>query len=147
MLVDIWKDTDKIVENLPTEKFSFKSGINIMFGCNNFCGYCIVPYVRGRERSRDPKAIISEIESLVKEGVVEIILLGQNVNSFGKDLQNPIGFFLLFYRKSKNRGIKTNPFYDISPKRLIDELIAVMKESKKICRHIHLPLQSGSSRI
>jgi len=148
MLVDIWKDTDKIVENLPTErKISFKSGINIMFGCNNFCSYCIVPYVRGHERSRDPKAIIAEIEALVKEGVIEIMLLGQNVNSFGKDLENPISFAELLQEVEKIEGIKRIRFMTSHPKDLSDDLIVAMKQSKKICRHIHLPLQSGSSRI
>ena len=148
MVIDIWKDTDKIVENLPVErKYKFKSGINIMFGCNNFCSYCIVPYVRGRERSRQPKEIIREIEELVKDGVVEVMLLGQNVNSYGKNLEEPITFAELLREVEKIEGLKRIRFMTSHPKDLSDELIQVMKESKKICRHLHLPLQSGSNRI
>ena len=101
-VIDIWKDTNQIVEDLPVKrKFSFKSGVNIMFGCNNFCSYCIVPYVRGRERSREPKDIIREIEKLVSDGVCEIMLLGQNVNSYGKTLDNPITFAELLREVNK----------------------------------------------
>ena len=148
MIVDIWQDTDKIVEELPVErKYPFKSGINIMFGCNNFCSYCIVPYVRGRERSRKPEEILSEIRSLAKDGVVEIMLLGQNVNSYGKNLEEPISFAELLRRVEEVEGIERVRFMTSHPKDLSDELIDVMKQSKKICRHLHLPLQSGSTRI
>ena len=148
MTIDIWKDTDKIVEDLPVErKYSFKSGINIMFGCNNFCSYCIVPYVRGRERSRNPKDIIREIEGLVADGVVEIMLLGQNVNSYGKNLEEPITFAQLLQEVERIEGLERIRFMTSHPKDLSDELIEVMKHSKKICRHLHLPLQSGSTKI
>ena len=148
MVIDIWEDTDQIVEDLPVErKYPFKSGINIMFGCNNFCSYCIVPYVRGRERSRSPKDIIREIEDLVSDGVVEIMLLGQNVNSYGKTLDEPMSFAQLLREIEKIEGLERIRFMTSHPKDLSDELIQVMKESKKICRHLHLPLQSGSTKI
>ncbi|MDO4965814.1 MAG: tRNA (N6-isopentenyl adenosine(37)-C2)-methylthiotransferase MiaB [Lachnospiraceae bacterium] len=148
MVIDIWKDTDKIVEDLPVDrKYPFKSGVNIMFGCNNFCTYCIVPYVRGRERSREPKEIINEIEKLSKDGVKEVMLLGQNVNSYGKGLDNGISFPELLKEIEKIEGIERIRFMTSHPKDLSDELIDVMKNSKKICRHLHLPLQSGSTRI
>ncbi len=148
MVIDIWEDADRIVEDLPVErKYPFKSGINIMFGCNNFCSYCIVPYVRGRERSRNPKDIIREIENLVADGVVEVMLLGQNVNSYGKNLAEPITFAQLLKEIEKIKGLERIRFMTSHPKDLSDELIQVMKESKKICRHLHLPLQAGSTRI
>ena len=148
MIIDIWKDTDKIVEDLPIErKYPFKSGINIMFGCNNFCSYCIVPYVRGRERSREPKEILREIEKLTADGVVEVMLLGQNVNSYGKNLENPMTFAQLLREVEKIEGVKRIRFMTSHPKDLSDELIEVMKHSAKICRHLHLPLQSGSTKI
>ena len=147
-IIDIWKDTDKIVEDLPVKrKFSFKSGVNIMFGCNNFCSYCIVPYVRGRERSREPKDIIREIENLVADGVVEIMLLGQNVNSYGKNLENPVTFAELLREINNIEGLKRIRFMTSHPKDLSDELIEAMKDCDKVCKHFHLPLQSGSSRI
>ena len=148
MVIDIWKDTDKIVENLPNDrKYSFKSGVNIMFGCNNFCSYCIVPYVRGRERSRDPEQIVAEIRRLVADGVVEVMLLGQNVNSYGKTLEHPITFAQLLKQIEGIEGLQRIRFMTSHPKDLSDELIGVMAESKKICPHLHLPVQAGSSKI
>jgi len=148
MVIDIWKDSDQIVEDLPVErKYPFKSGINIMFGCNNFCTYCIVPYVRGREKSRRPKEILQEIEKLTDDGVVEIMLLGQNVNSYGKNLEDEISFAQLLQEVEKIDKIKRIRFMTSHPKDLSDELIEVMKNSDKICRHLHLPLQSGSTKI
>ena len=148
MIIDIWQETDQIVEELPiSRKYPYKSGVNIMFGCNNFCSYCIVPYVRGRERSRDPKEIIREIERLVADGVVEVMLLGQNVNSYGINLDEPISFARLLREVEKIDGLERIRFMTSHPKDLSDELIDVMKHSRKICRHLHLPLQAGSDRI
>ena len=148
MVIDIWKDTDKIVEDLPVaRKYPFKSGVNIMFGCNNFCSYCIVPYVRGRERSRRPEEILDEIRKLAADGVVEVMLLGQNVNSYGKNLDAPMSFAQLLKEVERIDGIERIRFMTSHPKDLSDELIEVMKDSEKICRHLHLPLQSGSTRI
>ena len=148
MVVDVWDSADAVVEDLPAErKYSFKSGVNIMYGCNNFCSYCIVPYVRGRERSRRPEEIIQEVERLAADGVVEIMLLGQNVNSYGKTLEQPVSFAELLRQVEKVEGIRRIRFMTSHPKDLSDELIAVMRDSKKICPHLHLPLQSGSSRI
>ncbi len=147
-VIELWQETDKIVEDLPVErKYPFKSGINIMFGCNNFCSYCIVPYVRGRERSREPEEIIKEISKLAADGVKEVMLLGQNVNSYGKNLAEPISFSELLRRVHEIDGIERIRFMTSHPKDLSDELIEVMKSHTKICRHLHLPLQSGSTRI
>ncbi len=148
MVIDIWESTDKIVETLPIErKYPFKCGINIMFGCNNFCSYCIVPYVRGRERSREMAEILDEIKRLAADGVKEVMLLGQNVNSYGKNLDTPVSFAKLLSEVEKIDGIERIRFMTSHPKDLSDELIEVMKRSKKICKHLHLPLQSGSTRI
>ncbi len=147
-VMHVWEKTDEIVENLPVErKYAYKSGINIMYGCNNFCSYCIVPYVRGRERSRTPEDIIQEITSLVKDGVVEIMLLGQNVNSYGIGLDEPISFAELLKKIDEIDGLKRIRFMTPHPKDLSDELIQVIKESRKVAKHVHLPLQSGSSKI
>lgn len=148
MIVDIWKDTNQIVEDLPSDrKFSFKCGVNIMYGCNNFCSYCIVPYVRGRERSRKPEDIVKEVQKVVSEGVKEVMLLGQNVNSYGKTLENPMTFADLLKEVEKVEGLERIRFMTPHPKDLSDELIEAMAGSEKICSHMHLPMQSGSSRL
>jgi len=148
MVIDIWDAAETIVEELPVErKYPFKSGVNIMFGCNNFCSYCIVPYVRGRERSRRPEDILAEIRRLAADGVVEIMLLGQNVNSYGKNLEQPMTFAQLLRQVGEIEEIKRIRFMTSHPKDLSEELIQAMKETPKVCRHLHLPLQSGSTRI
>ena len=148
MVIDVWEGTDEIVEDLPAvRKYPFKSGVNIMYGCNNFCTYCIVPYVRGRERSREMDDILSEIRRLSADGVKEIMLLGQNVNSYGKTLETPVSFAKLLSEVAKIEGIERIRFMTSHPKDLSDDLIEVMKSSEKICNHFHLPLQSGSDEI
>ena len=160
--VDVWNDTDLIVEDLPSIlKYRFKAGVNIMFGCNNFCTYCIVPYVRGRERSRRSEDILNEIRDMADHGIVEVMLLGQNVNSYGKCRRSAISengsgaiagereisFAQLLQKTEEIEGIKRIRFMTSHPKDLSDELIDVMAGGRHICRHIHLPLQSGSDRI
>lgn len=148
MIIDVWKGTDEIVEELPSDlKYSFKAGVNIMYGCNNFCSYCIVPYVRGRERSRKPEDIVKEVKELAGRGVVEIMLLGQNVNSYGASLTETVSFAALLRRLEEIEGIQRIRFMTSHPKDLSMELIEVMRDSKKICKHLHLPLQSGSSKL
>ena len=139
-IIDVWKESDEIVEGMPSDrKYSFKTGVNIMFGCNNFCSYCIVPYVRGREKSREPEAIIEEIKGLVADGVTEVMLLGQNVNSYGKTLEHPVTFAQLLKQVEAIEGLKRIRFMTSHPKDLSDELIRTMAESKKVCHHLHLP--------
>ena len=147
-VISIWESASGIAEELPTErKYRFKSGVNIMFGCDNFCSYCIVPYVRGRERSRKPRDIIREVERLASDGVIEVMLLGQNVNSYGKNLDEPVSFAKLLREVCRVDGIARVRFMTSHPKDLSDELIDVMATEPKICHHLHLPLQSGSSRL
>ena len=121
--------------------------VSIMRGCNNFCHYCIVPYTRGRERSRDVESILKEVKDLEKKGYKEVTLLGQNVNSYGRNLEHPMTFAQLLQEIEKIEGLERIRFMTSHPKDLSDELIEVMKNSQKICNHLHLPLQSGSSRI
>ncbi|MDO5564138.1 MAG: tRNA (N6-isopentenyl adenosine(37)-C2)-methylthiotransferase MiaB [Eubacteriales bacterium] len=151
-IFEVYNDNKIIKEDIPKKrKYSFKCGINISFGCNNFCSYCIVPFVRGREKSRSSKDIINEIKSVVKDGVIEVMLLGQNVNSYGNDFRieniNELSFPELLKEVSKINGLKRIRFMTSHPKDFSDELIEVIKNNKNIARHIHLPVQSGSNKI
>ncbi|MGI6084890.1 MAG: tRNA (N6-isopentenyl adenosine(37)-C2)-methylthiotransferase MiaB [Acetivibrionales bacterium] len=145
---EIWDKEDKVVEDLPTRRVDkHKAWVNIILGCNNFCSYCIVPYVRGRERSRSMIDILAEIESLARDGCREITLLGQNVNSYGNDLGEKDLFAKLLYAIEDIEGIVRVRFMTSHPKDLSDGLIDSMKNCKKVCNHLHLPFQSGSTRI
>lgn len=137
-----------IVEDLPVQRESaFKASVPIMYGCNNFCTYCIVPYVRGRERSRKPEDILHEVEDLVSNGYKEILLLGQNVNSYGKTLESPISFSELLRRINRIPGDFRIRFMTSHPKDATRELIDTMAECDKVCHHLHLPVQSGNNHI
>ncbi|MCR4763664.1 MAG: tRNA (N6-isopentenyl adenosine(37)-C2)-methylthiotransferase MiaB [Lachnospiraceae bacterium] len=153
LLIDVWDKADAMAERLPSRrKYAFKSGVNIMFGCDNFCSYCIVPYVRGRERSRRPEEILEEVKRLADDGVKEVMLLGQNVNSYGIKVPEEerscfVDFPTLLARVAETPGIGRVRFMTSHPRDLSDELIEVIREHGNIARHIHLPLQSGSDRI
>lgn len=148
MMIDVWEEGGEIIEGLPAQrKHGFKAFVNIMYGCNNFCSYCIVPYTRGRERSRNPEDIIKEIEQLAKEGYKEITLLGQNVNSYGKTLENKITFAELLRMIDKIDGVKRVRFMTSHPKDLSEELIFAMRDCDSVCEHFHLPFQAGSNRV
>jgi tRNA-N(6)-(isopentenyl)adenosine-37 thiotransferase enzyme MiaB len=145
---DVWEENNDIIENLPViRKDKVKAYVNIMYGCNNFCSYCIVPYVRGRERSREPEDIIGEIKSLAEDGYKEVTLLGQNVNSYGHGLKTKIDFPDLLYMINEIDGIERIRFTTSHPKDLSDKLIYAMRDCQKVCEHIHLPVQSGSNQI
>lgn len=137
-----------IAEGLPIRRDGeLKAWVPIMYGCNNFCTYCIVPYVKGRERSRQPEAILAEVRQLVEQGYKEITLLGQNVNSYGKTLEHPITFAQLLRQIDAIPGDFRIRFMTSHPKDATKELFDVMAASEKICHHLHLPVQCGSDRI
>ena len=137
-----------VTEGLPSHRPGGASAfVNIMYGCNNFCTYCIVPFVRGPERSRTPEAVEAEVTSLAGEGYTEITLLGQNVNSYGQDMEAGIGFPALLARLSRIDGLRRIRFMTSHPKDLSDELIQAIATLPKVCHHVHLPVQSGSNRI
>jgi len=146
--VDIIDNTELIYENMPkARKFKYKALVNITYGCNNFCTYCVVPYVRGREKSRLPEEIINEVKALAADGCKEVTLLGQNVNSYGSNLEEKFTFAQLLYELNKIDGIERIRFMTSHPKDLTDDLITAIKECSKICNHVHLPVQAGSNYV
>jgi tRNA-2-methylthio-N6-dimethylallyladenosine synthase len=148
MLVEVWDQEGEIVEGLPSiRKYGLKAFVNIMYGCNNFCTYCIVPYTRGRERSRKPDDIVEEIKNLVDNGTKEVTLLGQNVNSYGKTLEKPIDFADLLYQINGIERLERIRFMTSHPKDVSSKLIKAIAECDKVCEHIHLPVQAGSNRV
>ena len=137
-----------IAEGMPNERDSGENAwLPIMYGCDNYCSYCVVPYVRGRERSREPEVVLKEAEGLINEGYKKITLLGQNVNSYGKSLENGINFSELVRRLDEIEGDYTFDFMTSHPKDCTKELIDVLASSKHFCGHLHLPVQSGNNRI
>ncbi|PKM83584.1 MAG: tRNA (N6-isopentenyl adenosine(37)-C2)-methylthiotransferase MiaB [Firmicutes bacterium HGW-Firmicutes-13] len=147
-VLDIWSGRDGVVEDLPKHrKDGIKAWVTITYGCNNFCAYCIVPYVRGRERSREMSNIEAEVEGLAVEGYKEVTLLGQNVNSYGKDLFPKVTFAQLLERLDRIEGLERIRYMTSHPRDFTRELVEVILHSKKICEHFHLPIQAGSSKI
>ena len=157
-VTDLWEEGGPIVEGLPSRReYPFKAYVNIMYGCNNFCTYCIVPFTRGRERSRRPGEILAEIRSLAEKGTVEVTLLGQNVNSYGKsgdqdsylagDTPEGLDFAALIRKIDQIPGIRRIRFMTSHPKDISDELIRAYRDCPNLCRHIHLPVQSGSDAV
>lgn len=156
-IVDVWEEGGAIVEGLPSKRlYDFKALVNIMYGCNNFCTYCIVPYTRSRERSRYPEEIIKEVKDLVASGVKEVTLLGQNVNSYGvskyegaysAEEAGGMDFPDLIYALNEIEGLERLKFMTSHPKDLSDKLIQAFKDCKSLCNSIHLPVQSGSDRV
>jgi len=147
-IIDVWDSHEDIKEDLPAKReHIFKASVNIMYGCDNFCAYCIVPYVRGRERSRKSADILRECQTLVSGGAKEVLLLGQNVNSYGTGLDEDISFAKLLRQLNEIDGLNRIRFMTSHPKDLSDELINAIADCRKVCRHVHLPVQSGSDRV
>ncbi len=147
-VLDVWEQEGELIEHLPTRREAgLKAFVTIMYGCNNFCTYCIVPYVRGRERSRLISDIKTEIEHLARKGYREITLLGQNVNSYGKDLTPQVQFADLLWELNEIEAIYRLRFTTSHPKDLSDSLINVIANAEKVCEHLHLPVQAGSNHV
>lgn len=148
LVIDVWSTEGDIVEDIPIRRESkYKAWVNIMFGCDKFCTYCIVPYTRGKQRSRLKEDILKEVEELVKDGYKEITLLGQNVNAYGKDFKDIKYNMADLLRDVSKTGIERIKFITSHPWDFTDDMIEVIKENKNILPYIHLPIQSGSNRI
>ncbi len=146
-VIEVWHEEGDVVEGLPVQREgSLKAYVTIIYGCNEFCTYCIVPYVRGKERSRRPEQVIAECERLAEEGYKEIMLLGQNVNAYGNDLGDGTNFARLLARLDEIPGIERIRYTSPHPKHFTDDVIEVMATSRKVCEHVHLPAQAGSNR-
>lgn len=147
-VLEVWSGSGGITEELPVKrKEGVRAWVTIMYGCNNFCTYCIVPYVRGRERSRRPEDVAAEVAKLGSEGFKEVVLLGQNVNSYGKDLESPLDFAGLLEKLDGIDGIERIRYMTSHPRDFNDRLIKTIAASGKVCEHFHLPVQAGSNRI
>ncbi len=147
-IVQVYDREGDIVEHLPSQRQgSVSAFVNIMFGCNNFCTYCIVPYTRGRERSRLPGDIIREIEALAEQGFKEVTLLGQNVNSYGRGLQKACDFADLLHLVNQIEGIERIRFMTSHPRDMSDKLVQTIANESKVCEHIHVAMQSGSNKV
>ncbi|HKL74495.1 MAG TPA: tRNA (N6-isopentenyl adenosine(37)-C2)-methylthiotransferase MiaB [Halanaerobiales bacterium] len=145
---EVWPEADGLIPDTPVKRQGdYKAWVTIIQGCNNFCSYCIVPHVRGRERSRNLNDIVKEVKNIVEDGIKEITLLGQNVNSYGNDLDNNVNFAMLLSKLNKIEGLKRIRFMTSHPKDLDLEVIKTIKNNNKICEHFHLPVQSGSTKI
>ncbi|RQD75435.1 MAG: tRNA (N6-isopentenyl adenosine(37)-C2)-methylthiotransferase MiaB [Candidatus Syntrophonatronum acetioxidans] len=146
--IDVWPQREGIIEGLPVgRKDGIKAWVPVTYGCNNFCAYCVVPYVRGREHSREMNNIVAEVENLAAEGYKEVTLLGQNVNSYGKDLSNEVSFARLLKRLDKIEDLERIRYMTSHPRDFTGELVEVIWQSSRVCEHFHLPLQSGSNKI
>lgn len=147
-VVDVWDIDGNVVEGLPSiRRYDFKAFVNIMYGCNNFCTYCIVPFTRGRERSREPKDILDEIKLLSQNNVKEIMLLGQNVNSYGNSFDTKYTFPMLLEEINGISNIERIRFMTSHPKDISDELINSFGKLEKLCDYLHLPVQAGSDKV
>jgi len=146
-VIEVWHEEGDVVEGLPVQREGkLKAYVTIIYGCNEFCTYCIVPYVRGKERSRAMEQILAECRSLGEQGYKEIMLLGQNVNAYGNDLPGGENFARLLDEVNRVSGIERIRFTSPHPKHYTDDVIEVMARAEKVCEHVHLPVQAGSDR-